>query len=71
MAIQQNMVSDIEELRFRETEKFNQNLKPLTRIKVKLVTVVKSDPKAPFSVATTLRCRRGRYSFPLIALLYP
>ena len=32
--------------------------------KVKLATVVEGDPKAPFSVATTPRCRGGRYSFP-------
>ena len=37
---------------------------------VKLVTVVESDPKAPFSKATTPRCREGRYSFPRIAPLY-
>ena len=39
--------------------------------KVKLVTVVESDLKAPFSVATTPRCRGGRDSFPGIAPLYP
>ena len=38
---------------------------------VKLAIVVKGDPKAPFSTATTLRCRPGRYSFPGITLLYP
>ena len=27
--------------------------------KVELATVVKGDPKAPFSIATTLRCRGG------------
>ena len=32
--------------------------------KVKLATVVEGDPKAPFSIATTPRCRGGRYSFP-------
>ena len=32
--------------------------------KVKLVTIVKGDPKAPFLIATTPRCRGGRYSFP-------
>ena len=32
----------------------------------KLVTIVKGDPKAPYSLATTLRCRRGHYSFPWI-----
>ena len=37
----------------------------------KLATVVKSDPKAPFSIATTQRCKGGRYSFPWIAPLYP
>ena len=34
----------------------------------KLVTIVECDPKAPFSIATTPRCRGGRYSFP--GLLY-
>ena len=32
-----------------------------------LATVVKGYQKAPFSIATTLRCREGRYSFPWIA----
>ena len=39
--------------------------------KVKLVTLVEGDPKAPFSIATTPRCRGGRYSFPWIASLQP
>ena len=39
--------------------------------KVKLATIVEGDPKVPFSIATTPRCRGGRYSFPWIALLYP
>ena len=39
--------------------------------KVKLATIVESDPKAPFSIATTPRCRGGRYSIPRIAPLYP
>ena len=34
-----------------------------------VATVVDSDPKAPFFIATTLRCRGGRYSFPTIAPL--
>ena len=36
--------------------------------KVKLATIVKGNPKAPFSIATTPLCRGGRYSFP--GLLY-
>ena len=36
---------------------------------VKLITVVKGSPKAPFSIATTPRCMEGRYSFPWIAPL--
>ena len=36
---------------------------------VKSVTLVEGDPKAPFSIATTPRCRGGRYSFPWIAPL--
>ena len=39
--------------------------------KVKLVTVVKGDQKAPFSIATTPRSRGGRYSFTWIYPLYP
>ena len=35
----------------------------------KLATVVESNPKAPFSIATTPRCRKGYYSFPWIAPL--
>ena len=35
-------------------------------IKVKLATIVEGDPKAPFSIATTPRCRGGRYSITLI-----
>ena len=30
----------------------------------KLATLVESDLKAPFSIATTPRCRGGHYSFP-------
>ena len=37
---------------------------------VKLVTVVEGDPIAPFSIATTPRCRGGYYSIPWIAPLY-
>ena len=39
--------------------------------KVKLVTIVEGNPEAPFSIATTPKCRGGHYSFPWIALLYP
>ena len=38
--------------------------------KSKLATLVKGDPKAPFSIATTSRCKGGRYSIPGIAPLY-
>ena len=37
--------------------------------KVKLATVFKGNQKAPFSMATALRCRGGHYSFPWIAPL--
>ena len=33
-----------------------------------MATVVEGNPKAPFSIATSPRCRGGRYSFP--GLLY-
>ena len=36
-----------------------------------MATVVEGDQKAPFSIATTVRCRGGRYSFHWIAPLYP
>ena len=36
-----------------------------------MAIVVEGDLKASFSIATTLRCMGGRYSFPLIAPLYP
>ena len=47
------------------------NVCGLSKIKVKLATIVKGDPKAPFSIATTPRCRGGRSSIPWIAPLYP
>ena len=39
-------------------------------LKIKLAFVVEGDPKAPFSIATTPRCKGGRYSFPWISPLY-
>ena len=42
----------------------------MIKLIVKLVTLVEGDPKAPFSIATTSRCRGGCYSFLWIALLY-
>ena len=50
-------------------EKFMSQRKP--QFYVKEVTIVEGDPKAPFSIATTPRCRGGRYSIPWIAPLYP
>ena len=44
--------------------------KPYLICKKKLATIVEGDPKAPFSIATTPRCRGGRYSIPWIAPLY-
>ena len=37
----------------------------------KLAILIKGDSKAPFSIATTPRCREGCYSIPRIAPLYP
>ena len=42
----------------------------LEDVKVKLATLVKGDTKAPLSIATTPRCRGGRYSFRWIVPLY-
>ena len=36
----------------------------LEQSQVKLATLVKGDPKTPFTIATTSSCRRGHYSFP-------
>ena len=38
--------------------------------KVKLATLVEGGPKAPFSIATTSRCRGGHFSIPQIAPFY-
>ena len=38
--------------------------------KVKLANVVEGDQKVSYSIATTLRCTGGRYSFPWILTLY-
>ena len=49
--------------------KILQNLSHLgINSKVKLTTIVEGNPKAPFLIATTPRCRGGCYSFP--GLLY-
>ena len=37
----------------------------------KLATLDEGDPKAPFSIDTTPKCKGGRNSFPWIAPLYP
>ena len=49
----------------------NNSHKAEGNMKVKLVTLVVGDQKAPFLIATTPRCWGGRYSIPWIALLYP
>ena len=36
-----------------------------------MATLVGGDPNAPFSIATTPRCRREHYSIPWIAPFYP
>ena len=43
--------------------------KETIKVKVKLATLVEGDPKAPFSIATTPKCRGRRHSIPWIALL--
>ena len=39
--------------------------------KVKLATVIEGNPKAPFSIATTPRCKGGHDSISWIHQLYP
>ena len=43
----------------------------ISKKKVKLVALIKGGPKAPFSIATTPRCRGGYCSIPWIVPLYP
>ena len=62
-----NFITPVEENQEICSQLFKRKIKE----KVKLATVVKGDQKAPFSIATTLRCRGGHYSFLWIALLYP
>ena len=38
---------------------------------VNLMTLVDRDPKGPFLKGTTSRYRRGHFSIPWIALIYP
>ena len=65
---QQSRLSSLALLRQPIQEKENFEYKPTVS---KLATIVEGDPKAPFSIATTPRCRGGRYSIPRIAPLYP
>ena len=44
----------------------NNNNIYIYKSKVKLAILVKGDPKALFSIATTPRCRGGRHSIPWI-----
>ena len=57
----------------KKGESFLTQFDPMTydHLLSKLATIVEGDPKAPFSIATTPRCRGGRYSIPRIAPLYP
>ena len=55
-----------------DTIKQMENKATLRKVsKVKLATVVEGNQKAPFSMATTVRHRGGRYSFHWMAPLYP
>ena len=56
---------------FSKYSKMNWSHKWFKVSKMKLVTLVEGDQMGPFSITTTPRCRRGRYSFPSIAPLYP
>ena len=42
----------------------NSRLFVVWHISKKMATIVEGNPKAPFSIATTPRCRGRRYSFP-------
>ena len=42
----------------------------IIKSKVKLATFVEGDQKAPFSIATTPKCRGERYSIPWMVPLH-
>ena len=50
---------------------YNRLLKNIDNYHYKLATVAEGDPKALFSIATTLRCRGGRYSIPWTITIIP
>ena len=53
-------------------ERQESNYSPSSNGYIKLLaTLVKGDPKVPFSIATIWRCREGCYSFHWITPLYP
>ena len=57
---------------FQDFESFQYNVTNQMLFFIKLLaTVVEGDRNALFSIATTPRCRGGRYSYPWIAPLYP
>ena len=58
-------------IQFQEFLFNTNNLPAIIWFLIKLATVVEGDPEAPLSIATTPRCREGRYPFPWIAPLYP
>ena len=58
-------------LNARTKKSGNLSYAPRIYSKVKSAIVVEGDRKAPFSIASTPKCREGRYSFSLIAPLYP
>ena len=54
--------------RERERESERERERAISKFS-ELATVIEGDPKAPFSVATTPRCKGGRYSFSSMAPL--
>ena len=67
MQINDNWLGFVQEQEWSGYQAVYENLNS----KVKLATVVEGDQKAPFSIATTPRCKGGRYSFLWVAPLYP
>ena len=61
----------IRKIRFRKYHNHFQTKSNKDISIVKLTTLSEGDPKAPFSIATTPRCWRGRYTIPWIAQLSP
>ena len=67
------LIESLTEEKIKIFESYKSELFQICRYKkkVKLVTLVTGDPKAPLSKATTQRCRGGHFSISWIPPLCP